>query len=53
MSEWIITLGDIEIEKLNFQRYKSLNFIDKKDTDNVLVSNKTSSGEKSYKQFIG
>ena len=44
----ILTFCDIEIEKSKFYRSKK-----DVDIDKVLVSNKTSSGEKNYKYFIG
>ena len=51
ISKEIITFGDIKIEKKNF-RYKSPIFLKDVDIEEVLVSNKISFGEKSYKYFI-
>ena len=52
MGKEILTFGDVGIEKHKFYRYKSPIFLDV-DIDNILVSNKISSGEKNYKYFIG
>ena len=43
----IITFGDIETQKQIFHRKFPI-FLGNVDTDNVSVSNKTSSGEKNY-----
>ena len=53
MGKEIITFGDTELEKHKFHRDKSPIFLNVVDTDNVLVSNKISTGEKKYKYFIG
>ena len=53
MGEEIIIFGDIEIEKQKFCCYKSPIVLDDVNTDNILVSNKISSGERNYKYFIG
>ena len=46
MGEEIITVGAIEIEKHKFQRYKNPIILEDVDIDNVLASNKISSGKK-------
>ena len=38
--------GDIEIEKWKFRRYKNQIFKKDVDIDNILISNKISSGDK-------
>ena len=48
MIEDIITFGDTEFEKHKFHYYKCPMFLEDVDIDNVLVSNKISSGEKNY-----
>ena len=53
MCKEIITFGDIEIEKNKFYRYKTPILLGDVDIEKVLVSNKTSFGEKNYKCFIG
>ena len=53
MGKEVLTLGDIETEKHKFWIYKSPNFLEDIDIDNVLVSNKICPGEKNYKHFIG
>ena len=53
MGKEISTIGNIEIEKNTFYCYKSPIFLNDLDIDKVLVSNKISFGEKSYKYFIG
>ena len=53
MDKEIIKFGDIEIEKHKFHCYENLIFLEDVDINNVLISNKISSGEKSYKYFIG
>ena len=52
MSKEILTFGDIETEKKVYH-HKSTVLLRDIDTENVLVSNKVSSGEKNYKYFIG
>ena len=52
MGEEILTFGNIEIEKSRIYRYKSPICLKDVDTEKVLVSNKTSSGEKNYKNFV-
>ena len=55
----ILTFGDIEIEKIEFYRQKTPTFLKdvkdflKDDIEKVLMSNKISSGEESYKYFVG
>ena len=49
----MLTFGDIEIEKNKFYRNKTSIFLKDVDIERVLVSNKTSFGEKNYKFFIG
>ena len=48
-----ITFGDTEIEKHKFHCYENLTFWEDVDIDNILVSNKISSGEGNNKYFIG
>ena len=40
-------------DKRKFHRYKNSIFLKDVDFDNILISNKISSGEKKYKYFIG
>ena len=51
MEKEIIRFGNIDIEKQKFDHYNSY-FLEDIDIDNVLVSNKISSGEKNCKYFI-
>ena len=46
-------IDDVEIEKRNFQRIKYLSFLKHVDVDNILISSKDFSGEKSYRYFTG
>ena len=46
-------VGNIETEKQNFLCYKSPIFLEDVDIDNVLVSDKISSGKRNYRYFIG
>ena len=46
------TFRDIEINKRKFHRFKNTFFLDDVDSDNILISNKISCGEKNYKYFI-
>ena len=46
MGEEIITVGANEIEKHKFHRYKNPIILEDVDIDNVLASNKISSGKK-------
>ena len=48
-----LTLGNIEIGKKKFYRYKSPVLLRDVEIEKVLVSNKISFGEKNYKYFIG
>ena len=48
----MLAFGDIEIEKNEFYRNKTSIFLKDVDIERVLVSNKTSFGEKNYKFFI-
>ena len=52
MGKEILKFGDIEIEKNKFCRNKTPIFLKNVDVQIVLVSNKISFGEKSYKYFI-
>ena len=52
MSKEIIIFGNIEIEKPKCYCYKSPIFLEAVDIDNILVSNKISSGEKNYKFWL-
>ena len=52
MGKEMITFDDIKIEKHKFLRYKSPIFLEDVDINNVLVSNKISFGDKTYKYFI-
>ena len=45
--------SDIEIEKNKFYCYKTPILLKDVDIEKILVSNKNSFGEKSYKYFIG
>ena len=47
----ILTFGDIEIEKK--YHHKSAAALKNVDTEKLLVSNKTTFGEKNYKCFTG
>ena len=49
----ILRFGDIEIKQDQFYQCKSRIFSEDIDIKYVLLSNKISSGEKSYKYFIG
>ena len=53
MGQSILTFGDTEIKKHKFYCYKSSDFLEDVDADNVLVSNKISSDEKNCKYFVG
>ena len=53
MGKEILTSGDNEIEKNKFYRNKAPISLKDVDTEKVLVSNKISFGEKSFKYFIG
>ena len=55
MGKEILTFGDFEIENLYLYLYlyESPIFLEDVDIDNMLVSNKISSGEKNFKHFIG
>ena len=46
MGKEILMLGDIEIEKNKFYHHESSIFLEHVDIENVLVSKKISSGEK-------
>ena len=48
-----LTFGNIEIGKKKFYHYKSPVLLRDVEIEKVLVSNKTSFGEKNYKYFIG
>ena len=53
MGEEILTFGDIEIETKKFYHHQSPILLKNVDIEEVLVSNKISSGEKNYKYFFG
>ena len=53
MYKEIITFDDTEIEKRNFHHKKNPILMDEVDIDKILIPNKVSSGEKSYRCFIG
>ena len=55
MGKEVLTFGDIEIEKKKKKkcRHKTPILLGNVDTEKVLVSNKISLGEKSWKYFIG
>ena len=53
MGKEIFTFGNIEIKKKFFYCNETPIFLRVADTEKVLVSNKNSFGEKSYKYFIG
>ena len=54
MSNEVIMFGNIETKERKFHYQKNSNFIlEDVDIDNILISNKISSGEKSYKYLIG
>ena len=55
MGKEILTFGDFEIENLYLYLYlyESPIFLEDVDIDNMLVSDKISSGEKNFKHFIG
>ena len=47
-----MVIGNIEIEKHKFHRYKNLILLNDIDTDNILISKKISCSVKNYKYFI-
>ena len=49
----MLRFGNIEIEKNKFYLHKTHTFFGNVDIEKVLVSNKSSFGEKYYKYFIG
>ena len=53
MRKEIITFGDIEIEKHEFNHCKNLTLLEDVDSDKILVSSMVSPGEKNHKYFIG
>ena len=54
MSNEVIMFGNIETKERKFNYHRNSNFIlEDVDIDNILISNKISSDEKSYKYFIG
>ena len=53
MLKEILTFGDIETEDSKSYRHEGSTFSKDADIEKVLVCNKISSGEKSYKYFIG
>ena len=53
MGKKIIKFGVIEIEKQKFHQYKRPISIKAIDINKILISNKTSFGEKGFKYFIG
>ena len=52
MGKEIITFCDIENEKQKFYRHKSPMFLEDLDIENVLVSNKISSGKKAINTLL-
>ena len=52
MGKEILTFRVIEIENKNFYYNKTSTFLKDVDIEKVLVSNKISFGEKTYKYFI-
>ena len=52
MGKEILTFGDIKIEENKFYLTNAPVFLKDVDIEKVLVSNKISFGEKSYKYFI-
>ena len=53
MGKETLTFGDFEIENHKLYLYESPIFLEDVDIDNMLVSDKISSGEKNFKHFIG
>ena len=53
MGKEILMFGNIEIEKNKFYHHKSLVPVKDVDIEEVLLSNKISSGKKNFKYFIG
>ena len=53
MGKETLTFGDIKIEKYKFYYHKTPILLKDVDIEKVLVSNKTSFGEKNYQYFIG
>ena len=47
------TFRDLEINERKFHRFRNIIFLGDVDSDNILISNKISCGEKNYKYFIG
>ena len=52
MDQEILMFGNTEIEKNKFYRRESPVFYNNVDTEKLLVSNKISSGKKSFEYFI-
>ena len=52
MGKSILTFSDTEIKKHKFYCYKSPDFLEDVDVDNVLVSDKISSCEKNYTLLV-
>ena len=52
MGKKTLTFGDNKIERKKFYRYISSIFLKDVNIENILVSDKISSGEKNYKYFI-
>ena len=53
MGKKILAFGYIEIKKDKFYRHKTPILLEDVDIEKVLVSNKISSDEKTYKYFVG
>ena len=53
MGKEIRTFGNTEIEKQKFHCYKNASFLKDLDIDDILIPNKTSSGEANYKYSVG
>ena len=53
MGKEVLAFGDTEIEKNKFYRHKGPIFLKDVDIEKVLLSNKISSCEKTYKYFNG
>ena len=52
MGKEILTIGDIEIEKDKLYRHKTPIFLEDVNINNILVSNKISSGEKAINALL-
>ena len=52
MNKKIIKFDDTQIEKYNFQQYKSPFLMDNIDVNKIVLSNKISFGRNDFKYFI-